>query len=219
MKNLFPIVLFLILPIVSKAQFQKGLKQIGGAVSFFQNQIDNEYASSTNFANIGEQTVTQVRVIPRIGFFVNDNTSFGFGIGYGHDFNNTILETASQQIIESESKTNTVELEVFSRFHKSISDNFYLFVQPTISGSFGNTINGVDEDFKERVIGFGIAVSPGMVFMLNENFGLEAAFGALGYNRTSTTPTEPDIDLNNVDSNFGLDFTLRSFQLGLQHYF
>lgn len=221
MKKLLPIILLITIPLVASAQFEKGLKQVGGVFTAFQDQSENGYTTSGGFITSFESTSSEIRIIPRLGFFVSDNTSIGFGIGYSRLFNSNTQLAVNEQTFDVESTISTLELEFYSRFHKSISDNFLLFLQPTLTGSFGNSSVGPEGELESRVIGYGIGVTPGLVYMLNDKFGLEAAFGRLGYSRQTSILDEPDLDsdIKNIDTSFGIDLSLRSFELGLQYYF
>lgn len=221
MKHLLPVIFLLSLPIMSQAQFAKGTKQVGGVFTAFKNQSENGYTTADGFIISTETTASEIRVIPRLGFFISDNTSIGFGIGYSRLFNSNTQIAVNEQTFDIESTTSTLELEFFSRFHKPITDNFFLFIQPTATGSFGNSTVGTDDELEANVIGYGIGVTPGLVYMLNDKFGLEAAFGRLGYSRQTSTLDEPDLDsdVKNIDTSFGIDLSLQSFELGLQYYF
>ncbi|MEQ9300154.1 MAG: hypothetical protein RIF33_16390 [Cyclobacteriaceae bacterium] len=221
MKHSFTIIFLLSLSISSYAQFEKGGKQVGGVLSAFQNQSKNGFTTSDGFIRSTESTVTEIQILPRLGFFVNDNISVGFGLGYSRISSSSTQVAVNEQTFDTKSVTSTLQVVFFSRFHKSISDDFSFFIQPTATGSFGSSLVGTDDPLEADVLGYGIGVSPGFVFMVSEKFGLEATFGRLGYSRQTQTFEESDTDdaIKNINTNYGIDISLRTFELGLQYYF
>jgi hypothetical protein len=193
MKILTTTIFLVLLSTSTFGQFSKGTKQLGGTVT-----------------------------IPRLGFFVNNKTSVGFGVGYTNQFvRQKFSSQTAQTVFENEIRTNLVLIELFSRYHISASENFYFFIEPSLTASLGKAKNGLDEEVEESIFGFSAGATPGILFMISDKFGLEGSFGFLGYKQTTSKITEPEIspEPKNVDKDFGLDLSLRTFQLGFQFYF
>lgn len=223
MKISTTIILLVLLSTSTFGQFSQGTKQLGGTVTIFQDQTNDEYVIGSQFASVPDELINrEISIIPRLGFFVNSKTSLGFGVGYTNQFiRQKYSSQASQTVFENEIRTNLILIEVFSRYHISASENFYFFIEPTLSASLGKAKNGLNKEVEESIFGFSAGATPGILYMISDKFGLEGSFGFLGYRRTSSKITEPEIspEPKNVDQDLGLDLSLRTFQLGFQFYF
>lgn len=219
----YPLLLILIhgISIITNAQLTKGLHQIGGSMRLYQDKTENEYVVGNAFSTIDEFITREYSVDPKIGFFVGDNVSVGIGVGYSHVFNRVQASLTSDPdiVIENESRTNLFHGRFFSRFHKSVFEKFYLYVEPAISMSTGTIKNEQALEAEQNVFGYGITASPGMILFISDHFGIEASFGSVGYNRFRQKLKDADSDPKNIETDLGLDFSLRTFQFGLQYYF
>ncbi|MBT32561.1 MAG: hypothetical protein CMO01_23100, partial [Thalassobius sp.] len=184
-----------------------------GVFTASQYQEENEYEIGNSFL-IDKSIIREISIIPNLGFFIKDNTSLGLGIGYKNSF-----ESYEYNSRKFDRESNLVEVKVFARFHKPVTESFYLFIQPMVKTSFGVGKN-IDED-KENILGLGVGVTPGIVYMLSKKVGLEASFGFIGYDQETRTLKEPALDSNpkNVTKDYGIDLSLKTLQLGLQFYF
>jgi outer membrane immunogenic protein len=204
-------------------QFSQGTVQLGGTIRVFQDQTNNEYLVGSEFAAILNEGIDrEISILPRIGFFISDNTSLGFGIGYTNSFTRQEFSfQTSDDIFENEIRTNLISIEAFSRFHINVSDNFYFFLEPSLTANFGKAKNGLNEEIEENIFGFSIGANPGILYMINNKFGVEGTFGFLGYQQTTRKITEPEVspEPKNVDKDYGLDLSVRTFELGFQFYF
>lgn len=204
----------LIIPITVNAQLSKGLKQVGGALSV---SFRNSEIGTQNMTSSRESNERDLSVAPQIGFFVKDNLSIGLGLGF---FNSVSTFEFNSGGNEQEIVTNIFSISLFSRFHHSISDKFYLFIEPSLTGGFGNVSNDTSESGDQNIRSLQVGVAPGMLFMLNEKFGLEASFGFLGYRHNKRTPeNDPASALETTNNEFELDLSTTTLELGFQYYF
>ncbi|UZR96188.1 hypothetical protein [Chondrinema litorale] len=121
MRYLYSTLFIIFLPLISNAQLSKGLKQVGGVFTASQYQEENEYEIGNSFL-IDKSIIREISIIPNLGFFIKDNTSLGLGIGYKNSFER--YEYDSQKF---DRESNLVEVKVFARFHKPVTESFYLF--------------------------------------------------------------------------------------------
>ena len=131
---------------------------------------------------------------PRAGLFISDLTSLGVQLGY----------TNSKF---GGSTNKAFEVGVYSRFHKLVTDNFYLFYQPSLSLRLedNEASNGANVDSNSINIGF----SPGVTYFFSPKLAVEATVGRAYFSRDYTNDTS--------DYGIGLDFDSISF--GFSYYF
>ncbi|OEK00157.1 hypothetical protein BFP97_00880 [Roseivirga sp. 4D4] len=179
-------VLLLAMTLVSSfafGQIQKGDVQLGGSLNY------------SNFEAGGQET-TNFRLVPRAALFLSDNTSLGVSLGY---------EDQSSGGIE----TNQFFFGVYARFHKSVSDKFYLFLQPDVSFGSGTTNPLGNQEFDLNSFNFGLM--PGMMYFLSEKIALDMTFAGIFYNNTDTA-TGGEI------TRYGLNMNLNAVSVGASIY-
>ncbi|MFT6055495.1 MAG: hypothetical protein ACJAS3_000792 [Roseivirga sp.] len=125
------------------AQITKGDIQLGGSVAFIKTEFP-DYDRAALFLR------------PRAGLFVSDLTSVGLIIGYGWNDSNG-------------SSSNSFQFGIYGRFHKMIIENFYIYLQPSVSVGTSS---------------FNVGIAPGMSYFLSPKFALEMNVGTLSYDRT-----------------------------------
>lgn len=220
MKYIFFTFLLSCVAFLATAQFTKGLKQIGVSTSAFESKTNNEYAVG-NIPGVGQSTVRQLRILSRLGFFANQNISIGFGFGYSNNFTKINFDVVGGSPYQIEIKNNSFDVNLFSRFHKSISDRFYLFLEPNLSADFGIAKSEVNGDVEESIFKWGIGLTQGLVYLINPKFGIEASFGFIGFEQEIKKLRKPELQPipKNEDKRLVFDTSLQSFQLGFYYYF
>ena len=108
MKYIYSTLLFIIISLSANAQLSKGLKQIGGSLSasYQTSDYDNGSVITSDY-----NTTTSFRISPKIGIFIKDNLSIGFGIS----FNNNVTkseEKINDNIQEEKITVNTFDFLV-----------------------------------------------------------------------------------------------------------
>ena len=93
------------------------------------------------------------------------------------------------------------------------------FLQPFASASFGKAHSDEYTD-NQQVRSLDIGMSPGLLYMINKNFGLESTFGFIGYNHYSTKAVDnPRTATETSRNNIVLDLSNYTLELGLYYYF
>ncbi len=159
--------------------------------------------------NIGSSKYTEdnykessFSVAPSVGFFVTDNIAIGGTIGYG-----------SSKVTENEgdpsTKINTLSVGAFGRYYTTPASKFSVF------GQLGVAYSSTDFDALDyKVNGFGVVLSPGVNYFLNNNFAIEASWGALSY-----TNSKPDFDGAETSNSFEFGLDLDNINFGLLYKF
>jgi len=196
MKKLSIILTLLLFTGIAKAQIQKGDVQLGGSLSInSQKSGDNK----TNYFNIS----------PRAGFFVSDNTSIGLMVGF-NSLTQDVFDTGTATIVEG--VNNQFQAGVYSRFHKSLADNFYIYLQPSLS--FGSGKYKVDGTETATSNSINIGLTPGLTYFMSNRFAFELNLANLTYahSKLEGQGTEETTD------NFNLNLNLTGITLGLSYY-
>ncbi|WP_268123447.1 outer membrane beta-barrel protein [Roseivirga pacifica] len=187
MKKLILAITFLSFYSLANAQIQKGDIQVGGTVSYSKSKIEGSF----------DREIQQFNLTPRAGLFVSDLTSIGLQLGY-----------SSTKI--DDSKESIFSIGAYSRFHKAISDNLYIFFQPGIA--FGT---GSDDDQDTDISTFDFSFVPGITYFLTPKLAAEASFGRLYY---SQEKRENDtLNLDTTES--GISINPETLTIGLSYYF
>lgn len=165
-------------------QIQKGDIQLGGGLNY--SKLESNGFEATNF-----------RLTPNAALFLSDKTSLGLTIGYQDQSNGS---TESNQFLYG----------VYARFHKNVSDKFYLFLQPDITLGTGTGTAPITNQ-EVDVNSFNFNLAPGIMYFLSEKVALEMSMGGIFYRNTETE------GVNEVDQ-YGLNFNLSSLTLGASIY-
>ena len=185
MKKLIFTMAILLVSTMAFAQIQKGNIQITGNVGI----------QKTN--NAGTET-SSFSLLPKAGVFVSETTSLGGIVGYtGGKFNG--------------SKSDRFNLGAYARFHKPMVENFYLYLEPSLTFGFGNReVGGGDADINS----FDVRLAPGMTYFLSPKFALDMNWGMLNYSKETTK-------FGNVETeneNYGLNLNMSNINLGVSFY-
>ena len=172
---------------MANAQISKGDIQLTGGFTLFSNEIST--GGETKIFNLA----------PQAGLFLNDKTSLGLILGYS--------------TFESEDKTTNFNYGVYARFHKSVVDNFYLFMQPSLtllSGEVESSGAGANTDLS----GYQFNIGFGMTYFFSPKLAVELQPGIIrvGQNKATTGGTEFKEDFFNA----GLGLT--GMTLGVSFY-
>lgn len=219
MKQILTLAL-LILQIHVFSQDLSGRIQLGGTASFFIDQTEQDYAVNSFLVQDEFKTRT-ISITPQLGYFVNDKVLIGGRVSYSNVKTEQLFSGNGDILIDNEIKTNLFEIGPYARFHKSLNEQFLLFLQTNLDIGFGTRKNGrtgptVDESMFEIEAG----LRPGILLMVSDKLGIESTFGFLGYKlgQAKLKDTNLDPTPTNKDQDFGLDLNLNTFSLGIQFY-
>lgn len=184
MKRTLTFMAMMFMSTLAFAQIEKGTIQLGG--NFNYNKTENRFQESTLF-----------QIIPRASLFIAENKSLGLSTGYSYQ--ETPTGGGGQQEVKQ------FLIGAFSRFHKNVNENFYLFLQPGVTIGINRLTNGVDQD------NLTINLVPGMMYFVSDKVALEMNLGELFYRNAN-------INGGLKSDNFGLNFNLSSILLGASIY-
>lgn len=196
MKKLTIILTLLFFTGIAKAQIQKGDIQLGGAIGINSNKTGDNKFNYFNFS-------------PRAGFFVSDKTSIGITTGFSTT-NRDVFQVSTGTIVEQ--IENQFQIGVYSRFHKSLGENFYIYLQPSFG--FGSGKNKTDGSETSSSNSINLQLMPGITYFMSDKFALEMNIGNLNYSNIKREAP----GFEETTDNFNLNLNLSAFTLGLSYY-
>lgn len=205
---------------IVKAQEQGNILLSGSFKYKVSETLPEEFSLIGSIAANGYKN-TQFAVLPRIGYFINENTAIGLGLGYSR---NKIEFTS-----DTEKGTFTsprLIIEPFVRQYKSLGEKAKLFFDVTVSYQTGTDKDKyTDSDFPEdnstseiENTGFGLAVVPGFAYKIADRIALEISIGKLSYSKLESKPKGAPSDFAIKSSSYGLDLDLKHVMLGIECY-
>ncbi|KZS42280.1 hypothetical protein AWE51_02230 [Aquimarina aggregata] len=153
-----------------------------------------------NSSSTGDDKTSSFSVSPRVGYFVSENITVGARISY---------QTISQENGAIDTDTNTITAGAFGRYYFTPASKFSIFGEFGIDYQSINFDNGTTDSTTD---GFALTLRPGVSYFLNNNFALEAAWGALSY--ATANP-----DQGESSDNFSIGLNLDNINLGLVYKF
>lgn len=113
----------------SYGQIEKGDIQLGGSLRYSFEKNNGNDISNINFS-------------PRAGLFISNSTAIGVQLGMGRT-SFEAFDVQSGNLVKN--VTTGLQFGVYSRFHKTVVENLYLFLQPSVAYSRGkNDQNGTE---------------------------------------------------------------------------
>jgi len=136
----------------------------------------------------GDNTATNLSVIPIVGTFITPSVAVGAGVG--------IMNIKSETGSVTNANTNLIVVEPLVRKYWNIAGNFYFFGQLAAP-----IITGKEKEADIKVSQFGLAMSGGFDFFVTKNFSVEFSYDLANF--TSTT-IKPDGGDKTTINNFSL---------------
>lgn len=196
MRKLILLSAALLVSTFSFAQFEKGDIQLGGNVTWIKSEFRGFEATTIN-------------VLPRAGLFVSNNVSVGLNIGYSNQISD-VFDIQSGNLQERSEAQFLIG--AYARFHKGLSDQFYLYLQPSFVIGTGDL--EVGDVTTGDVSSINVGVSPGLTYFLSPKFALEMSINALTYQKVEI---EGGNNPENRES-YGLNLNLSNVALGINFY-
>ena len=236
MKTILLITAVLLFSFKSNAQLAKGRMLFGGNINYNQNKNDNNDAS-----NINKQTnnSSSFGLQLRYGCFVTNNIAVGLFGGYQNVTNknedSNIQSQSSSNSSITKNTSNTYSGGLFTRYYKMIGQSkFAMFGQlsfgygagaATQSNSYSNYYNNIligsnIQDKNSKTTSYTAALAPGIVYFINNKFGIETIFGNISYSAQQTKNYNQSIYLSeSKSSNSSVSLNLGSISVGVYYYF
>lgn len=214
-KILLAILILIQFPVLS--QSLDGKFQLGGSASYRTFNSEHErYLDTDSIYTKNDRNTFEI--LPQFGYFINDNVSIGAQIGYIRSSSYQNYQSNQTGNREYNITDNIFLIGAFTRVHKSISENLYLFLHGDMRIGFGKEKSDENPINNQNHLDFRAGIQPGILYMISERIGIEGKFGFLGYNSTSSSLVDSNDQLNEKTERFNLSFNPSNFGLGIQVY-
>lgn len=193
MKYLF--FLFLLVSFSASAQFSKGTISLGGNSSFTsisENDNDTYYPASK-----------YLTVNPTVGIFLTPSFSLGIFTQISSQKNPRI--NIITNLFETQKSVSQI-YGLYARKYFTLSDKFLISL--TGSGGIGSRV--INEDSEDKTNQYSISISPKLTFIPHKNWGIEAGFGVISYQKNSQQ--------NPYYNNDQFSASLGSLSLGVNYF-
>lgn len=199
MKKVILVSFCCLISIAGFTQIVKGAKAVGGGITYSKT-------TQPGYLGDGEDSESSFEFIPSFGYFVSDGILVGINLG---------LSSGKADSFGGETKSSGFAAGPFARYYKQTSnENFAFYGQFSFLYGTGKETDSNDQETKTSAMD--IAISPGLVYFLNNHWAVELGFRGIGY--YSSDP-DKDVDNDNVNT---LDVGLNSFfpaSLGFRYHF
>lgn len=150
----------------------------------------------------GDYTNTVIKLVPEIGYNLDENWAVGIALAYGHTKNS--VEVSG---VETSVKTDVFGINPYARYTFAKFDKINLFVDGGLE--YVHTKSGDDKNNT-----FSIGFKPGVAVNLNEKLSFVAHVGFLGYQNS-----KDDVDGAKAANTFGFNLDGSDLSFGLYYNF
>ena len=195
---------------------------VGGSLGFTSSKIDQGGQ---------DQDGSSYKIIPEIGYQLDDDLSVGLQIGYAHGYAsfgslnvtgvkalmNTVVSTYAD-INEDDMKLNSFTIAPYLRYNVLKFDRVKFFIEggvgyTNIKSDDTPNANGRKTGNESKLDLLEIAIRPGVSFDLSSNISLMAKIGSLGYMEAKEKESDQKL------TRFGLDIDTYNLLFGLNFKF
>ncbi|CAM1348948.1 outer membrane beta-barrel protein [Tenacibaculum halocynthiae] len=198
---------------ILNAQENKGVTKIEKGTWNFTTDL-SVYSFNRSYDQIkNENSTFSFNITPKLNYFIGDNLSLGFGIGYNYRNNDN---TDNNQNLTTQN-TNTFSFNSYIKKHYFIVSNLSFFLQGEVNYQTGKTKTIFQNSSNiptSDINTFFIGIRPGVSYFLTNKIAIQAYFGSLGYTNTTIkngtsfkeNQNRFDLNLNSSQLIFGMSY-------------
>ena len=186
-----------------KFTLEKGTVALGGSIGINSNRSENESFDSKNFG---------FSLRPEAAYFISDNLSLGMLLGYTYN-SNKYKRSDSMQETTYNSFTIAPYLQKYIGISESFAFNLTGSLDYTRNWYEDNNTNCLNCSDTTRDV-YGIAIRPGISYLLSDKLSLDANLGVLRFTHTDIDEQTIDASANSLILSFGLS----NIYFGLTYY-
>ncbi len=179
--------------------------------------ITGQAMVSTSKDNNTGTTATEFSVVPMMGHFITPTVVIGAGLGY--QGSTMSIDTDMLGFPASAKLTSSAFVVMpFVRKYWDLGTKLYIFGQLDVPLEFGTVKTEANAaplgsfSSEDNYTAYGINIRPGLDYMINNNWTVEATIGAIGYN--SVNPKDGE----SMD-NFTFGVNLNQVTFGVKYLF
>ncbi|ADR23674.1 hypothetical protein MATR_24700 [Marivirga tractuosa] len=166
---------------------------------------------SFQYQNIESADFQEIRILPNVQYFLNDNISIGGTVGFVTSRNNLGQDVYG--------RTNTILVSPEARYHIDLGDNLKFYGAANLGLGFGGTvgIDGNDRTDGNDISTFDFSINPGILFTPGSKVGFNFELNLISFNRyavsnpntnTTTVTNRINLGINTFTPTFGLYYIL-----------
>ncbi len=176
-----------------QAQMEKGMKNIGGVLTFQKQDLGSK--------------ITTFQIEPAFNYFIADKFSVGALVGYS---------SVKYEYTGFSQTTNIFGIGLQARKHFLLSETVAWYINGALNFGFGSeTTESGGTPTKDGISDIGVEITPGFLIFLTPKIGLETGFGSLGFlSRT----LKPETGSNTTQSSYGLSLNTNTLYFGFRCY-
>jgi len=203
----------------SYSQTEKGKMFIGGQINVSgnsQNRLDTLYKN--NYKSKG------ITLSPTFGYFIKDNIAIGANITFRYLNSKQTNKYTNITPTSRSDKSTSIGYGIggFVRYYSNINDKFKFFLQGDLSylkteQKVTQSNYPIDQDYTNNSIS--CLISPGLVYFVTPNFGIQTTFGNLNYSFNIQKDKTKSYDNHYITNNYGLNLNISTITLGFNYYF
>lgn len=223
---------FMTLAAVAAFSFANAQLFVGGSLGFSSQsgKTNDNYTTTVGSLTTSYETEykspssSEFVIAPKVGFYLNEKLAVGASLIFDRysktEFDYPQLWDNNSEVENSYKNIGTAfGIAPFVRYHFAEWNNLSLFGELTVGMMWGNTKDVATVDNKEttldgpKTFAFGVSLTPGVAYKINEHIQLEATLDVFGLNymyekMTETTDEEilkGETVVTNSSFNFGVD--------------
>lgn len=208
----FLIVLFVIslLPLTGFTQPSQGSIAIGGNFNLQFRTIKNTANNNT----VEGPKYSYFNLTPSVEYFLTQNISVGLGLGYAFSKVSDIPPNFNEEI-----KSSMINIVPFSRIYIEMGEKVNVFGQASLGIGFGKqkdetTVGNLTTTNKTDYFEFELGIRPGFQYSLSSKLAIEATFGFIGYQSSSSEMN----NVENTDNSFQLNLSSSTLTFGIKYF-
>ena len=188
--------LFITIAFVAATMFASAQLYVGGSLGFDYSKDKIKSDETTDLTKTFSWDIT-----PSVGYMFSDNMGVGIDLGFG-------MVTEKNLQTDAKDKTTLWAVAPYFRYVFAEVDNFKFYADAKVSfGGGRERTTYAGPSFKGKESYFGVAVVPGMAYMLTDNISMNCTLNilALGFQQTTIKADDDSkSDLKYVNTEFGL---------------
>lgn len=211
------------------AQLSKGTFMPGAGINYYYDSTSNHDTTNKNYSS---NKISSLNLHMKFGYFITNKIVIGIIGGYRKYSGKSTSEYTSSNRVTNSSKqiSNTVYTGLFLRSYKITNNGkFGFFGQLTSVYGIGKTLENskytndgiitLNNEYHKTSNSFDVNLSAGVVYFVHDKIGIEASFGAIGYNRQSNKSYDKSKQTGyGNETGFYTNFSMNSIQLGVNYY-
>lgn len=153
---------------------------IGGNIGIdHTNNHANDYT-------IGSTSGTDFSIMPKIGYWLNDDMQVGAQLGYNYNYNRNYTNPAGNVDDYTSNTGSAIVFAPYLRYNVAKWNNFTVFCEGQLRLTLGleshnyNSVTGNTLDLGDSFTQFGINIIPGLNYAINEKISLDLYVHLLG---------------------------------------